>query len=345
MPRRRIGQNVNKDLKKTINSFISLTQPNCQELQEIIILLLIVLIVLIINFRSYITDRLKEIDADIQEIRNNHRSTLSQPTKPVVKEETKVVPKPVEKDYWESSFKRMDDPVITPSVIKDEVTDEKAGTMPVIVPTNIPEQKSETPPPVLKPGFFERNPDLEKFIGENLVSKIGIAILVLAIGFFVKFAIDNDWIGPVGRVCIGILCGGILVFLAHKLRNSYKAFSSVLAGGGLAVFYFTITLAYHQFNLFSQTASFVIMVVITIFAVVLSILYDRQELAIIALLGGFAAPFLVSNGSGNYKVLFIYLLILNSGLLVIAYNKAWRLMNLLAFLFFRLFFLPCGSFH
>ncbi len=333
MPRRRIGQNVNKDLKKRINSFISLTQPNYQELQGIIILLLIVLIVLIINFRSYITDRLKEIDADIQEIRNNHRSTLSQPTKPVVKEETKVVPKPVEKDYWESSFKRMDDPVITPSVIKDEVTDEKAGTMPVIVPTNIPEQKSETPPPVLKPGFFERNPDLEKFIGENLVSKIGIAILVLAIGFFVKFAIDNDWIGPVGRVCIGILCGGILVFLAHKLRNSYKAFSSVLAGGGLAVFYFTITLAYHQFNLFSQTASFVIMVVITIFAVVLSILYDRQELAIIALLGGFAAPFLVSNGSGNYKVLFIYLLILNSGLLVIAYNKAWRLMNLLAFIF------------
>ena len=168
--------------------------------------------------------------------------------------------------------------------------------------------------------------------------------MVLAIGFFVKFAIDNDWIGPVGRVCIGILCGGILVFLAHKMRNSYKAFSSVLAGGGLAVFYFTITLAYHQFNLFSQTASFIIMVVITIFAVVLSILYDRQELAIIALVGGFAAPFLVSSGNGNYKALFTYLLILNTGLLVIAYNKAWRLMNLLAFIFTVVLF-PGGLFH
>lgn len=302
-------------------------------MQEIIILLLIVLIVLIINFRSYVTDRLKEIDADIQEIRNKYRSTLSEPTKPVVKEETKVIPKPIEKDYWESSFKRMDEPVTTPTIVKDELPDEKAVAKPVIAPANISEQKSGTPPPVLKPDFFERNPDLEKFIGENLVSKIGIAILVLAIGFFVKFAIDNDWIGPVGRVCIGIFCGGILVFLAHKMRNSYKAFSSVLAGGGLAVFYFTITLAYHQFHLFSQTASFIIMVVITIFAVVLSILYDRQELAIIALLGGFAAPFLVSNGSGNYKALFTYLLILNTGLLVIAYNKAWRLLNLLAFIF------------
>lgn len=199
------------------------------------------------------------------------------------------------------------------------------------------------PPPVrptipARPSFMERNPDLEKFIGENLVSKIGIAILVLAIGFFVKYAIDNNWIGPVGRVGIGVLCGGILVAVAHRLRNSYKGFSSVLVGGGLAVFYFTITLAYQQFHLFSQTVAFIIMVVITAFAVVLSHLYNRQELAVIALVGGFATPFMVSNGSGNYKVLFSYLLILNGGLLVIAYNKTWRILNVLAFIFTVLLF-------
>lgn len=182
-----------------------------------------------------------------------------------------------------------------------------------------------------RPGFFERHPDLEKFIGENLVSKIGIAILVLAIGFFVKYAIDNDWIGPVARVGVGVLCGGILIGIAHWLRNQYKAFSSVLVGGGLAVLYFTIALAYHQYLLFGQTTAFVIMLVITAFSVLLSLLYDRQELAIIALAGGFFTPFLVSNGRGDYVVLFSYLLILNGGLLVIAYNKAWRLLNILAF--------------
>jgi len=186
--------------------------------------------------------------------------------------------------------------------------------------------------------WFRNNPDLEKFIGENLVSKIGIAILVLAIGFFVKYAIDKNWVGPVGRVSIGIICGAILVALAHKLRNSYKSFSSVLAGGSLAVFYFTITLAFHQFHLFDQVTAFVIMIVITAFAVALSLLYNKQELAIIALVGGFAAPFLVSTGTGNYKVLFTYLIILNSGLLVIAYYKGWRLLNLLSFIFTALLF-------
>ncbi len=182
-----------------------------------------------------------------------------------------------------------------------------------------------------RPGFFERHPDLEKFIGENLVSKIGIAILVLAIGFFVKYAIDNDWIGPIGRVGVGVLCGGILIGIAHLLRNQYKAFSSVLVGGGLAVLYFTIALAYHQYQLFGQMSAFVIMLVITAFSVLLSMLYDRQELAIIALAGGFFTPFLVSNGRNDYAILFSYLLILNGGLLVIAYNKAWRLLNILAF--------------
>ncbi|MEJ7611403.1 MAG: DUF2339 domain-containing protein [Ferruginibacter sp.] len=189
------------------------------------------------------------------------------------------------------------------------------------------------PKPEPKPSFFERNPDLEKFIGENLVSKIGIAILVLAIAFFVKYAIDNDWIGPIGRVSVGILCGGILIALAHRMRNTYRGFSSVLAGGGLAVFYFTITLAFDRFQLFSQTTAFSIMIVITGFAVMLSLLYNKQELAIIALIGGFAAPFLVSNGEGNYKVLFIYLVILNNGLLAIAYNRSWRMLNFLSWLF------------
>lgn len=64
--------------------------------------------------------------------------------------------------------------------------------------------------------------DWEKFIGENLISKIGIAILVLAIGFFVKYAIDNDWIGPAGRVGIGLLCGAILIGLAHRLPSQTK---------------------------------------------------------------------------------------------------------------------------
>lgn len=288
-------------------------------MEVIIFLSLLVIFIVLITFKNGVYTRITVLEKEIRRLREQLPSQQLKEEKPV----QPVVPKPVAP------------PV--PSVIQ-QPQPQPAPVVPVQpVQVNLPPR----PQPVVqppRPGFFERHPDLEKFIGENLISKIGIAILVLGIGFFVKYAIDNDWIGPVGRVAIGLLCGVILVTVAHFLRNTYKAFSSVLIGGGLAVFYFTISLAFHEYHLFSQTVSFIIMMVITCFAVILSILYDRQELAIIALLGGFIAPFLVSTGNGNYKVLFTYLIILNTGLLLIALRKAWRLLNLLAFIFTSILF-------
>ena len=181
--------------------------------------------------------------------------------------------------------------------------------------------------------FKEENPDIEKFIGENLINKIGILILVLGISFFVKYAIDKNWINEPARVGIGILAGAIVLGVAHRLKANYKAFSSVFVAGAFAVFYFTIGIAFQEYHLFSQTVAFVIMVVITIFASFISVSYDRQELGVMTLIAGFAVPFMVSTGDGNYLVLFTYIAILNIGMLLISYYKKWNIVNVLAFVF------------
>ncbi|ALI99345.1 DUF2339 domain-containing protein [Rufibacter tibetensis] len=182
-----------------------------------------------------------------------------------------------------------------------------------------------------KPSIFSRKLDWEKFIGENLINKLGIAILVLGIGFFVKYAIDQDWINEIGRVAIGLLSGGALLGVAHRLRKDYKAFSSVLIGGGMAVLYFTIAIAFHEYQIFSQTVAFLLMVGITGFTIFLAMAYDRMELAVLALIGGFGSPFMVSTGEGNYLVLFVFILLLNVGILILAYFKKWSLLNLIAY--------------
>jgi len=205
--------------------------------------------------------------------------------------------------------------------------------VPAAAPVVPPAAPKTEPTLSFRERFLKNNPDLEKFIGENLINKIGIAILVLGIGYFVKFAIDQDWINEIGRVFIGILAGGLLIGLAHRLRNTLAAFSSVLVGGGLAVLYFTIAIAFHEYGLFSQTAAFLIMVVITGFSILLSVSYNRVELAVISIIGGFATPFMLSTGAGNYQVLFTYILILNVGMLVLAYLKGWRILNVIAYIF------------
>ena len=184
--------------------------------------------------------------------------------------------------------------------------------------------------------FLQKYPDIEKFIGENLINKIGIVILVLGLVFLVKYAIDKNWINEIARIAVGVISGGGLIALAHKIRKEYKSFSSVLVGGGLAVLYFTVSIAFHTegYPLYQQQVlSFIILVFITIFAVFLSIAYDKMEIAILAILGGFGTPLMVSNGAGNYIILFSYLMILNKGMLVLSYYKKWRAVNIVAFTF------------
>ena len=206
-----------------------------------------------------------------------------------------------------------------------------------------PTAYSEKPIPVPEKSWFEKfkenNPDLEKFIGENLINKIGILILVLGISFFVKYAIDKNWINETARVAIGILSGSLVMGIAHKLKKNYIAFSSVIVAGAISIYYFTIAIAFHDYHIFNQTVAFAIMVVITAFSAFVSINYNRQELAVLSLIGGFAVPFMVSTGQVNYAILFTYIAILNVGILAIAYFKKWNLVTILSFVFTTLLFL------
>ena len=180
--------------------------------------------------------------------------------------------------------------------------------------------------------------DYEKIIGENWLNKIGIAILVIGIGFFVKYAIDQNWIGEVGRVAIGIGTGALLMGIAHYLRKKYRAFSSVLIGGGISVLYYTISIAYHDYTLFSQKEAFAIMTGITLLSTVMAVIYNRKELAIIGLIGGFTSPFMVQGETGNYVAFFTYIAILNTGMLLLSFFKKWQIVSQLALGFTVIFF-------
>jgi uncharacterized membrane protein len=302
------------------------------------IVLLVVVIVMIFWVANRVSDkskllhyRMDEVLHELQQLRSEVESARSAPAAP--QQSNSVIQEDVTPPVIV--------PVPEPVIAKEEVTAdisfqeliEQATLQNASVPAP-PEQPVATEPqPSFLENFLRNNPDLEKFIGENLMNKIGIGILVLGIGYFVKFAIDKEWINEIGRVFIGILAGGALIGLAHRMRKSFAAFSSVLVGGGLAVLYFTIAIAFHQYQIFSQTVAFVLMVVITGFSILLSVSYNRVELAVLAILGGFATPFMLSTGEGNYKVLFTYVLILNVGMLVLAYLKKWNILNWICYVF------------
>ena len=315
------------------------------------IFLLLVVIVLLLIFNSSKNSKLKKTEERLANIENYLKKvsfSQSQKTAPTTTPTAEVV-----KDIPEKIIPPVQETIIPPKIVEPPVVIKETITPPIKevekvekVESTINEPvKVETPQQQKQPAkpyvpqetwytkFRKNNPDIEKFIGENILSKIAISILVLGIAFFVKYAIDKEWINEIARVGIGVLCGGIVLGFAHYLHKKFKAFSSVLVGGGIAIFYFTIGIAFHQYHIFDQTTAFIIMLLITAFSVFISILYDRIELAAISIIGGFATPFMVSTGEGNYQVLFTYILILDIGMLILAYMRKWNLINILAYVF------------
>ncbi|KGO86309.1 membrane protein [Flavobacterium rivuli WB 3.3-2 = DSM 21788] len=313
---------------------------------EIVLLIaLIIVIVVTINSLSKKIDRLQDSFYEVNRKLDHYKKLAESVEKPALNPIQKQEP---------AQTKQPEPPVVPVAPIPERpaapvyTPPQPAPPKPVVPLERVAAINAPAPAPkphiVLPPkkswweNFKEQNPDLEKFIGENLINKIGILILVLGISYFVKFAIDKDWINEPARVGIGILAGGIVMMVAHKLRINYKAFSSVLVAGAISIFYFTITVAFHDYHLFSQTVAFIIMVAITGFSAFISVNYNRAELAALSLIGGFAAPFMVSTGSGNYAVLFSYIAILNIGILSIAYYKKWAFINAQAYIFTVLLF-------
>ncbi len=196
-----------------------------------------------------------------------------------------------------------------------------------------------TPPPRFNPQkptskFNKENllkSDFEKFLGENLISKIGILILVIGVIIGAKYAIEHEMISPLTRIVLGYIMGIALTIFAIKLKAKYENFSAVLLSGALAILYFITFAAYSFYALLPQLVAFPLMLIFTAFGVLAAIKYNKQVIAHIGLVGAYGIPFLLSSGSGNVVILFSYIAIINIGILTISLQKHWKKLLYLSF--------------
>lgn len=183
-----------------------------------------------------------------------------------------------------------------------------------------------------KPGVSEKTGgSVESYIGRWVLGIVGIVAVIFGASFLLKYAFDNNFIGPAGRVAMGIIGGLIFVALGEYFRPRLAKYSYILSGGGLALFYLSIYGAFQFYHLIGQETAFGFMIVVTVFGAALSVWADAVELAGLAALGGFLTPFLLSTGTSNDFAFFSYLEILSLGILAVAFFKKWHQLTLLGF--------------
>ena len=264
------------------------------------------------------TDKAEETENTAEDEQPEPQETPETIEVPIVHNED-IRPSTVEIPIQETKDKTPEVEEETPETIEEPVEEEQEE------PAMAMEEEEEIEE------YATSETNFEKYIGENLFGKIGILIFIIGIGFFVKYAIDQNWINETARTLMGYAVGAGMLVLAERLHKRYHTFSSLLAGGAFGIYYLITAIAFHYYGLFSHTMAFVILCVTTIFMSAVSVLYDRKELAVTALVGGFIAPFIISTDSSSIISLQIYITILNIGMFCLAMYKKWAILPMVSF--------------
>lgn len=187
------------------------------------------------------------------------------------------------------------------------------------------------------PSIASRALDAAKswFTTGNVPVKVGVVVVLFGVGFFIKYAIDNElFTFPVWARLAGLALFGLVMFgVGWRLRGERGVYALSLQGGGLGVLYLTTYAAFEFYALLPATIAFGAMVVVTVAAGLAAVVQNSRTLIVLGVAGGFLAPLLAATEAGNHVALFSYYAVLNAAILTIAWFKAWRILNLLGFAF------------
>jgi len=188
---------------------------------------------------------------------------------------------------------------------------------------------------------------MEYAIASNWLLRIGVLILVVGIGFFLKYSIAQGLIPEIGRVSMSIVAGlGMLTAGTRMLGKKYHLFGQGLLGAGIATLYFSVFAAVNFYEMIEVLPGFALMALITLSAGVMAVRFNSPLVAVLGIIGGYGTPIMLSTGVVDFAGLFAYMLVLGGGILGISYKKNWHLLSYLSFLCtYGLFFMAMRSYE
>ena len=184
-------------------------------------------------------------------------------------------------------------------------------------------------PPGNLPGVLTSR-EWEWLLGGNWLARVGILALIFGIGFFLKLAFDNDWIGETGRVVLGLAVGVALLGGGEYWSRRYAAWAQAVTGGGIAILYLSIFAAFALYDLVPSLGALGFSFLVTLAAAGLALRYESRAIAVLGILGGFATPLILAGRLPEQWALLAYVLVLDLGVLALAAFRNWRWFTLLA---------------
>jgi len=199
---------------------------------------------------------------------------------------------------------------------------------PVLRPAGVP---SPVPPIVSAP---KSRASTEVAVGQKWFLGIGVFVLLLAAGFFLKYAFDEKWIGPAVQVTLGFVAGALL-FVGGEIcrRRKLRGLDIALAAVGLGVLYLSVYAANQIYALIPDALTMFVILLVSAVGLTVAAAWDSRSLAVLAFLGGYLAPVLDTSGRFGHHLFFGCLTIINLASEGLAFLKRWTQLYFLGALF------------
>ena len=282
----------------------------------------------------HLSDRLEKIQAELDDVKLDvyslrrdvaDRAPEPQPEAPAAQ--------PAEEQPTEErvSPTALPQDTATPEPL-EPITDRPAAEVGARVPLEPPPIEPISPPSPDSQSSFP-SVDWERWIGVRGAAVLGGIVLALAALLFLKYSVEHGLIPPIVRVIAGVV-GGIGAIWGSEMlrRRQYETTANSLAGSGVVILYAAFWAANRLYGLIPTVPAFGLMILVTVACGMLAWRHNSLVIAVLGLVGGFATPLLLATTQENPLGLFFYLLLLDTGLLILARKRGWPILGALGLL-------------
>ncbi|MEO8309504.1 MAG: DUF2339 domain-containing protein [Pseudomonadota bacterium] len=284
---------------------------------EILFIVLLIAAVLLLWHRvSTLGRKLDELEVVLRILRRNPKGT-SEPAPQSPVQRASAAPAPTMQEAHGET------PAVTPALL--------VALAPLSGSYARTSQPDPVPDPAVAPWIVRVVRDY--LTGGNLVVRVGIIVLFFGVAFLLTYVAEHTQLSIQMRLA-GVAAGAVVLFaLGWRLRHRRRGFSLALQGGSIGVMYLTLFASLRLYALIPAELAFALMAALGVVSCLLAVRQDALALSMLGATGGFLAPVLASTGQGSHVVLFSYYALLDVFIVAQAWFKAWRPLNLLAFVF------------
>ncbi|MEI6843035.1 MAG: DUF2339 domain-containing protein [bacterium] len=165
---------------------------------------------------------------------------------------------------------------------------------------------------------------LENWFKENIIIKIGILMILAGFGWFASYAFMHNWIGPEGRISLGVALGVLLtIFGSFRLgKNKVQGVAFTILGSALVVI--SVLAGQYFYNFFSPIIVLAIAFIVSVYVSITALYKSYEDLVAYALILSLCAPYFSHTDSMDPVLLYTYLLVVSIGTIWISVLKKWK---------------------